>query len=81
MFFWIFALTPTFIIIILLIRVTFSTIKFIFTFTFIFIPVIVLQTLKFKSKSSVLFGTHTLLDRSLRVLQLHMHLSKVTANG
>ena len=35
-----------------------------------------LKTLR--SQSSVLFGTHTLLDRSLRVLQLLTHLSKLT---
>ena len=33
-----------------------------------FVPVIIFKTLKFNS--SVLFGTHTILDRSLRVLQL-----------
>ena len=38
-----------------------------------------LNTLKFKS--SVLFGTHTLLDKSLRVLQLPTDLSSLTANG
>ena len=32
-------------------------------------------------KSSVLFGTHTLLGRSLRVLQLPTYLSKLTTNG
>ena len=32
-------------------------------------------------KSFVLFGTHTLLDKSLRVLQLQTHLSNLTANG
>ena len=32
-------------------------------------------------KSSVLFETQTILDRSLRVLQLPTHLSKLTANG
>ena len=32
-------------------------------------------------KSSVLFGTHTLLDKSLRVLQLPAHLSDLTTNG
>ena len=37
-----------------------------------------LNTLKFKS--SVLFRTHTLLDKSLRVLQLPTHLSNSTAN-
>ena len=32
-------------------------------------------------KSSALFGTHTLLDKSFRVLQLPTHLSNLTANG
>ena len=32
-------------------------------------------------KSSVLFGTHTLLDKSSKVLQLSTHLSSLTANG
>ena len=32
-------------------------------------------------KSSVLFATHTLLDKSLRVLQLPVHLSNSTGNG
>ena len=44
-----------------------------------FIAVIIIKILKFKS--SVLFGTHALLDRSLRVLQLLKHLSKLSANG
>ena len=44
-----------------------------------FIPVIVLNTLR--SKSSVLFGTHNLLDKSLSVLQHTTHLSNLTANG
>ena len=43
-----------------------------------FIPVM-LKTLRFRSY--VLFGTHILLDRSLRVLQLPTYLSKLTANG
>ena len=38
-----------------------------------------LNALQFKS--SVLFGTHTLLDMSLRVLQLPTHISHLTANG
>ena len=38
-----------------------------------------MNTLRFKS--SVLFGTHTLLDKSLRVLKLPTHLSNLTANG
>ena len=37
-----------------------------------------MNTLRFRS--SVLFGTHTLLDKSLRVLQLPTHLSNLTAN-
>ena len=44
-----------------------------------FFPVIVLNTLRFKS--SVLFDTHTLLDKSLRVLQRPTHLSHLTANA
>ena len=32
-------------------------------------------------KSSVLFGTHSLLNKSLRVLKLPTHLSNLTANG
>ena len=40
-----------------------------------FTPVTILKTLK--SKPFVLFGTHTLLDGSLRAL----HLFKLTANG
>ena len=31
-------------------------------------------------KSSILFGTHSLLDKSLRVLQLPAHLSNLTEN-
>ena len=38
-----------------------------------------LKTLRFKS--SVLFETHTLLGKSLRVLQLLAHLSNLTSNG
>ena len=38
-----------------------------------------LKMLRFKS--SVLFETHTLLDKSLRVLQFPIYLSKLTANG
>ena len=37
-----------------------------------FIPAIMLKALRFKS--SVLLGTHTLLNKSLRVLQLPAHL-------
>ena len=44
-----------------------------------FIPVIMLNTLRFKS--SVLFGIHTLLDKSFRVVQPPTHLSNLTANG
>ena len=32
-------------------------------------------------KSSVLSGTHTLLDKSLRALLLPTHISNLTANG
>ena len=42
-----------------------------------FFPVIRSKTCIFKS--SVLFGIHTLLDKSLRVLQLLTHLSNLTA--
>ena len=38
-----------------------------------------LNTLRFKS--SVLFGTHTVLDKSSRVLELPVHLSRLTATG
>ena len=38
-----------------------------------------LNTRRFKS--SVLFETHILLDKSLRVLQPPTHLSNLTANG
>ena len=41
-----------------------------------FFPVIMLKTCIFKS--SVLFGTHTLLDKSLRVLQIPTYLSNLT---
>ena len=44
-----------------------------------FIPLIILKTFKFKF--SVLFRTHTLLDRSSRVLQLPTPLSKLIATG
>ena len=32
-------------------------------------------------KASILFGTHTLLGKSLTLLQLPTHLSNLTANG
>ena len=38
-----------------------------------------LNTLRFNS--SVLFGTHNLLDKSLRVLKPPTHLSNLTTNG
>ena len=44
-----------------------------------FIPVIMLKALRFKS--SILFGKHNLLDKSLRVLQLPIHLYHLTING
>ena len=43
-----------------------------------FIPVIMLN--KLRLKSSVLFGTHTFFDKSLRVLQLPTHSFILTAN-
>ena len=43
-----------------------------------FFPVIMLNTLRFQS--SVLFGTHTLLDKLLKVLQFPSHLSNLTVN-
>ena len=42
------------------------------------IPVTMLNTLRFKF--SVLFGTHTLLDKSLRVLEIPTHLYNLIAN-
>ena len=44
-----------------------------------FIPVIISKKRKFKS--SVLFEIHILLARSSRVLQLPVHLFRLTANG
>ena len=44
-----------------------------------FFHVIMLNALRFKY--FVLFGTHTLFYKSLRVLQLPTHLSNLTANG
>ena len=41
-----------------------------------FIPVIMLNTLRFKA--SVLYGIHTLLDKSFRLLQLPTHLPNLT---
>ena len=41
-------------------------------------PVIMLNMLRLKYSAS--FGTHTLLDKSLRVLQLPTHLSNLIAN-
>ena len=43
------------------------------------IPVIMLSTLRFKS--FVLFGAHTLLDKSLRVVQFPTYLSNLALNG
>ena len=44
-----------------------------------FILVIMLNMLRYKA--SILFGTHTLLGKSLTLLQLPTHLSNLTANG
>ena len=45
----------------------------------LFFPLSILKTCIFKS--SLFFGTHTLLDKSLRVLKLPTNLSELTANG
>ena len=42
-------------------------------------PVIILETCIFKS--SLLLRTHTLLDKSLKALQLPTNLSNLTTNG
>ena len=57
---------------------TFAWFALLMSLIYLFIPVIMLKALRFKS--SVLFGTHTLLDKSLRVLQLPTHLSNLTAS-
>ena len=44
-----------------------------------FISVTIIKLLKFKFY--ILFGTHTLLDKTLKALQLPVHLSKLIANG
>ena len=44
-----------------------------------FIPEIKLNTLRFES--SVSFGKHTLLDKSLKVLLFLTHVSNLIANG
>ena len=43
-----------------------------------FIPVLVLKTFRFKSMFS---GKHTVVDKSLKLLQLSTHLSKLTTCG
>ena len=45
----------------------------------IHVLLILLNSLRFKA--SVLFGTHTLTDKSLKVLQLTTHLSNLTGYG
>ena len=72
-----FTLTPTFIVILLSIRVTFQDICFDNSFNSL-VPVIILKAFSFKFLA--LFGAHILLDRSVRVLQLPVHLSQLTAN-
>ena len=49
------------------------------SFVYSFISVIMLSTLRFKY--SILFGTHTLLDKSFSVLQLPTNLRNLTGNG
>ena len=44
-----------------------------------FNPVIMFRTLR--SKSSFLFGTHSLLDKPLRLLKIRLLSSNLTANG
>ena len=46
-----------------------------------FYSFIVVISKKFKFKSSVLFRTHMLLDKSSIVLQLPLHVFKLTTNG
>ena len=45
----------------------------------LYISVIIFNTLRFKSYVS--FGTHTLLGKSLRVIELPTHVSNLAANG
>ena len=76
MLFWIFTLAPTFLVLPLLIWVTFAATRLTFALTWYmivnvfgsFIYAIILRSLEFKS--STLFGTDTLLDRSLSVFRL-----------
>ena len=62
MFFWVFTLAPIFIVISYLHAICFANVLD------LFICVIILKTCNVKS--SVSFGSHTLLDRLSRVLQL-----------
>ena len=75
-------------IILLLISITFYTIKFIFFHSLdacfanifdSFNPAMMLKRLRLKS--CVSFGTNILLDRSVGALQLPTHLSKLSAHG
>ena len=79
MFFWIFVLTQSYIT-----WVTFSTVKLMFTvawymFWQCFWFISSYYHIKNTFKSSVSCGIHILLDRSLRVLQLPIHQSELTA--
>ena len=81
MFFWIFVLTSTFVIIPLLIRVTSNIHLRSYDICFVnisnsFIPVIILKTLKFKS--FVLFGT-IWIDQEEYYIITTMRLSRLTA--
>ena len=86
MFYWIFIVTFTYIVISLLIYTTFlwSNVYFqLHEICFIsvvgsFIPVILIT---FKFTSQVLFKENVLLDRSSGVLQPPLHLSRLTING
>ena len=83
----VFKLISTFFVILLIILITFlpsnvhlglHNICFVNVFNS-FIPVIMQNTPRFKS--SILFGTHTLLDKLLRLLELPKHLSNLTSYG
>ena len=85
---WIFLLLLTQFFIPILISITFSTIKFIYfkshELCFVnvfhsFVLLIILKSISFTS--SVSFGKHVLLAKSLRVLRRRWHLSKLIING
>ena len=85
MIFWIFTLTPTFIVIPLLIHFLLSTLhSHLRNLSFVNVLDSINHFIKLKTcrfKCSVSFGTYTLQDSSSRVLQPLAHLSKLTAKG